>query len=189
MKAKYSILALVLTVAASTAPVASAADLPNPEPRRIEVGFSPEGSAQTLILNTIQSATSSIRLSAYVFTNPDVTRALIEAKQRGVDVAVVADYRSNFEDRRGQAGSHALTLLAKAGIPTRTVDVYPIHHDKFFVVDGVAVETGSFNFTAAAAKKNSENALVVWNDADLAQRYLTHWQSRWDQGRAVQSNY
>lgn len=185
-----SLLALVLAVATATAsPLALASSDPAQDERRIEVGFSPEGTAQALILTTLKSARSSIRLSAYVFTNPQVTSALIAAKERGVDVAVVADHRSNFEDRRGEAGRHALSLLAKAGIPTRTVDTYPIHHDKFFVVDGVAVETGSFNFTAAAAQKNSENALVVWNDPDLAQRYLNHWKSRWDQGRAVQSNY
>lgn len=182
--------ALVLTVAlAAVAPLVHANPDASQDERRIEVGFSPEGSAQALILSTLKAATSSIRLSAYVFTNPEVTSALIAAKQRGVDVAVVADHRSNFEDRRGEAGRHALSLLAKSGIPTRTVDAYTIHHDKFFVVDGVAVETGSFNFTAAAARKNSENALVVWNDPDLAQRYLNHWKSRWDQGRAVQSNY
>ncbi|MDU8476063.1 phospholipase D-like domain-containing protein, partial [Pseudomonas syringae pv. actinidiae] len=72
---------------------------------------------------------------------------------------------------------------------TRTVGTYPIHHDKFIVVDGKAVETGSFNYTAAAAKSNSENALVVWNDPDLAEQYLSHWQSRWDQGQAFKPQY
>ena len=124
-----------------------------------------------------------------MFTNPDVTRALIAAKQRGVDVAVVADHRSNLQEQRTPAARHALTLLAKAGIPTRTVDAYAIHHDKFMVVDGMTVETGSFNFTAAAAKSNSENALVVWNAPALAETYLNHWQSRWDQGIAFKAKY
>ncbi|MGY2407489.1 phospholipase D family nuclease [Pseudomonas sp. SDO5222_S391] len=166
-----------------------AADNESDGSRRIEVGFSPEGSAQKLVLRTIDAATSSIRVAAYVFTSPDVTRALVAAKQRGVDVAVIADHRSNLEEQRSTAGRHALTLLAKAGIPTRTVKAYPIHHDKFMVVDGMAVETGSFNFTAAAAKSNSENALVVWNDPALAETYLSHWQSRWDQGQAFTAKY
>ena len=184
-------LALVLALIAggSVQTLALAANTDGDGSRRIEVGFSPEGSAQNLVLRTIDAATSSIRVAAYVFTSPDVTRALIAAKQRGVDVAVVADHRSNLEEQRSDAGRHALTLLAKAGIPTRTVKAYPIHHDKFIVVDGMAVETGSFNFTAAAAKGNSENALVVWNDPALAETYLTHWQSRWDQGQAFKAKY
>ncbi|WP_240890477.1 phospholipase D family protein [Pseudomonas sp. TMW22090] len=180
-------LAFALIAGASVQTLALAAEVDGP--RRIEVGFSPEGSAQKLVLRTIEVASSSIRLSAYVFTNPDVTRALIAAKQRGVDVAVVADHRSNLQEQRTPAARHALTLLAKAGIPTRTVDAYAIHHDKFMVVDGMTVETGSFNFTAAAAKSNSENALVVWNDPALAETYLNHWQSRWDQGIAFKAKY
>lgn len=184
-------LALVLALIAggSVQALALAANTDGDGSRRIEVGFSPEGSAQKLVLSTIDAATSSIRVAAYVFTSPDVTRALIAAKQRGVDVAVIADYRSNLEDQRTGAGRHALTLLAKAGIPTRTIKAYPIHHDKFIVVDGMAVETGSFNFTAAAGKRNSENALVVWNDPALAETYLSHWQSRWDQGQAFKAKY
>jgi len=183
------VLVLALGAGVSVQTLALAADNESDGSRRIEVGFSPEGSAQKLVLSTIDAATSSIRVAAYVFTSPDVTRALIAAKQRGVDVAVIADYRSNLEDQRSGAGRHALTLLAKTGIPTRTIKAYPIHHDKFIVVDGMAVETGSFNFTAAAAKGNSENALVVWNDPELAETYLTHWQSRWDQGQAFKAKY
>lgn len=47
-------------------------------------------------------------LSAYVFTNPDVTRALIAAKQRGVDVAVVADHRSNLQEQSCSRGPTAV---------------------------------------------------------------------------------
>ena len=181
-------LTMALVAGGSQQVLALAADNEGDGSRRIDVGFSPEGSAQKLVLRTIDAATSSIRVAAYVFTSPDVTRALVVAKQRGVDVAVVADHRSNLEEARSTAGRHALTLLAKAGIPTRTVKSYPIHHDKFMVVDGMAVETGSFNFTAAA-KSNSENALVVWNDPALAETYLNHWQSRWDQGQAFKVKY
>ncbi|MEC4242389.1 MULTISPECIES: phospholipase D family protein [Pseudomonas] len=181
-------LTMALVAGVSQQVLALAADNEGDGSRRIDVGFSPEGSAQKLVLRTIDAATSSIRVAAYVFTSPDVTRALVAAKQRGVDVAVVADHRSNLEEARSTAGRHALTLLAKAGIPTRTVKSYPIHHDKFMVVDGMAVETGSFNFTAAA-KSNSENALVVWNDPALAETYLNHWQSRWDQGQAFKVKY
>ena len=181
-------LTMALVAGGSQQVLALAADNEGDGSRRIDVGFSPEGSAQKLVLRTIDAATSSIRVAAYVFTSPDVTRALVAAKQRGVDVAVVADHRSNLEEARSTAGRHALTLLAKAGIPTRTVKSYPIHHDKFMVVDGMAVETGSFNFTAAA-KSNSENALVVWNDPALAETYLNHWQSRWDQGQAFKVKY
>jgi phosphatidylserine/phosphatidylglycerophosphate/cardiolipin synthase-like enzyme len=34
-------------------------------------------------------------------------------------------------------------------------------HDKFIVIDGETVELGSFNYTAAAEKRNAENVLVL----------------------------
>ena len=86
------------------------------------------------------------------------------------------------------AGNHsrisqlAMTLLAGAQIPLRTVSVFPITHDKFFVVDGRMVETGSLNFTRSGERYNSENVIVLKDMPDVAQRYLTHWQSRWDLG-------
>jgi len=156
---------------------------------KIEVAFSPGGGANALVIRALNSARSSIRLAAYTFTSPEVVRALIAAKRRGVDVAVVADYRNNVsEDRSGKARA-ALNLLVNAGIPTRTIATFPIHHDKYAVIDGRQVQTGSFNYTVAAATKNSENVLVLWNAPDIARQYLAHWQSRYEQGQDYRSAY
>ncbi|MBK3786043.1 phospholipase D family protein [Paraburkholderia aspalathi] len=156
---------------------------------RPEVGFSPEGSAARLVDTAIDSAQRSIRLAAYSFTSPDVVHHLIAAKRRGVDVAVVVDEKNNLsEDRSGKAHA-ALNLLVNAGIPTRTIRVYPIHHDKYAVIDGTDLETGSFNYSAAAASRNSENAMVLWHCQEMAKAYLNHWQSRWDQGSDFHSTY
>lgn len=61
----------------------------------VSVGFSPEGSAEQLVLSTINDARESIRLMGYSFTAPEVVRALIEAKRRSVDVQVVLDAKGN----------------------------------------------------------------------------------------------
>ncbi|MBR8034651.1 phospholipase D family protein [Burkholderia vietnamiensis] len=144
----------------------------------VDVGYSPEGTAEHLVMTSIERARQSVRLAAYTFTSAAVSRALVGAKRRGIDVAVLADAKESAK-RTQQA---ALNVLVQAGIPTRTISAYAIHHDKFIVIDGVAVETGSFNFSAAAASRNSENALLLTGCPDLARSYLNHWQSRWNQG-------
>jgi phosphatidylserine/phosphatidylglycerophosphate/cardiolipin synthase-like enzyme len=155
----------------------------------IETAFSPEGGALDLVLKTIDSAPSSLRLSGYAFTSPEIVRALLAAKRRGVDVRVVVDYKENTSfDRSGKARA-ALNLLVNAGIPTRTIHVYPIFHEKFIVVDDKTVEAGSFNYTAAASFRNSEDVLVIWDDSALAAIYLAHWQDRFDQGDDYASAY
>lgn len=160
-----------------------------PDTQTVEVAFSPDGRADALVLKVIGAAKTSIRLAGYTFTSPTVVRALTDAKKRGVDVAVVVDYKNNLVESRSNTSRQALNLLVHAGIPTRTVSVYPIHHDKYIVADGLHVETGSFNYTMAAARRNSENVLVVWNNAAVAGQYIAHWQSRWEQGQQYQSSY
>ncbi|MDR6495998.1 phosphatidylserine/phosphatidylglycerophosphate/cardiolipin synthase-like enzyme [Paraburkholderia terricola] len=149
----------------------------------IDTGFAPEGSAERLVLKAICTARHSVHLSAYSFTSPAIVQALIEAHRRGVDVAVVADRKSNLVEDRSGKGRIALDLLSGSGVGVRTIDVYPIHHDKFMVIDGESVETGSFNYTTSAARYNSENAVVMWHVPVVAQAYQQHWQSRFNQGR------
>jgi len=57
-----------------------------------------------------------------------------------------------------------MNLIMGTGITLRVVSSFAIHHAKYIVVDGNPTETGSFNSSQAAAKSNSENVLVVWND-------------------------
>ena len=148
----------------------------------VDSGFSPEGSAKQWVYRAIDSARSSIRLGAYSFTSREVVRRLIDAKDRGVDVAVVVDERSNVDEDRSGRSRAALDALVRAGIPTRTLAAYQAAHDKNFVVDGRTVETGSYNFSDSAARRNSENAVVIWNCPATARVFLDHWQSRWNQG-------
>jgi phosphatidylserine/phosphatidylglycerophosphate/cardiolipin synthase-like enzyme len=151
----------------------------------IESAFSPEAGSEELVLKVIHASEHSIRLAAYSFTSPTIVKALLAAKKRGVDVRVVVDERGN----KGKSSIAALNLLVNAAIPTRTIATYTIHHDKFIISDQRHLQNGSFNYSQAAAKSNSENVLVVWNNPELAVSFLEHWQSRWDQGVEFKSTY
>jgi len=154
----------------------------------IETGFSPEGTALQLVLKTIDSAQQEIRLMGYAFTSPEVASALVRAKRRGVDVKVVLDWKANTGENN-KASRAAMNLLVNAGILVRTVSQFKIMHDKVIITDGRNVETGSFNYTRAAAHSNSENALVIRDYPALADTYLQHWQSRWEIGEDWKSTY
>lgn len=82
----------------------------------VQVGYSPEGSARVLVLSAIDSAKTSIRMMAYSFTAPDIMKALVAAKKRGVDVKIVIDERGNT----GRASIAAMNYIANSGIPLRT---------------------------------------------------------------------
>ena len=61
----------------------------------VSAGFSPEGSAEALVLGVIDRGQNVIQLAGYSFTSPDVASALIRAKARGVNVRVVFDEKAN----------------------------------------------------------------------------------------------
>ena len=150
---------------------------------RMDVAFSPRGGSLELVLSGINSARESILVAAYSFTSKPLSLALLEAWKRGVKVRVVADEKSN-------SGRYtAATFLANQGIPVRLNAHYAIMHNKFMVIDGKHVETGSFNYSAAAADKNAENVLVLWDAPNLAARYAAQWQRLWDEAEPLPAAY
>ena len=160
-----------------------------PAAGRLEVGFSPNAGAEKLVLKVIRSAQREIRILAYTFTSAPVTAALLDARHRGVEVALVVEHKASLIDDRSGKARRALAALANAGCRIRTSSVYPIHHDKAIIVDARTVETGSFNYSTSAAIRNSENVLVNWNNPVLARVFLRHWQSRFAEGEDYRPAY
>ncbi len=144
----------------------------------VEVGFSPEGSARALVLKVIGEARRSIQVLAYAFQAPDITEALVAAQKRGVEVRVVVDKERNT----GKASKAAMDFVARNGVALRTNERFHLHHDKTIIVDGSTVQTGSFNYAPSAETKNSENVVVIREMPEVAAKFLSHWQSRWEGG-------
>ncbi|MFZ4763215.1 MAG: phospholipase D family protein [Alphaproteobacteria bacterium] len=190
----------------------------NPAPAlpQVDVAFAPDAGAETLVLRAINAAQKSIYLAAYSFTSANVVQSLLDAKKRGVDIKLVVDEKANLgnsssnkknalekrdaekkdvekKDRADNAGNNksraALNALVNAGIVVKTNDHYAIHHDKYIVIDEQHVQTGSFNYSKAAASRNSENVLVIWHNPALAAAYLQHWLSRFADAAPYQPNY
>jgi phosphatidylserine/phosphatidylglycerophosphate/cardiolipin synthase-like enzyme len=148
-----------------------------------DVGFSPNGNSLTIVLKGIDSAQKSIHVAAYSFTSKPIATALLNASKRGVKVQVVADQKSN------SSKYSAVTYLANNGVDVKLDGNYPIFHHKFMVIDGTSLETGSFNFSAAAANKNAENVLLLWNVSQLAQTYDKEWQKLWNEAQPITAKY
>ncbi|HHV7525049.1 TPA: phospholipase D family protein [Burkholderia orbicola] len=177
---------LVAAVAIAVAATGVIAAQPLPAGAAYDLGFSPAaGSASALdvVLRAIDSARSSIVVVAYSFTSKPIATALLAAHRRGVKVAVVADRGQNAKSYS------AVWFLANQGVPVRLNDRYEATHDKFMVIDGLHVETGSFNYTSAAANRNAENALVLWNAKPLADRYGAEWARLWQEGVELKPAY
>ncbi|HGJ5877328.1 MAG TPA: phospholipase D-like domain-containing protein [Arsenophonus sp.] len=106
----------------------------------VEIGFSLVKAAIQITIKEIEEAKNSIDLAAYSFTSKLIALAFVDVQFRGVNVRVVADNKLN-------GGKYTpVTYLANHCVPVRLNDKYAIMHNKFMVIDGYSIETGSFNY-------------------------------------------
>lgn len=81
--------------------------------------------------------------------------------------------------------AQALISQSQRGVAVRTDDRYSIMHNKFIVADGVNTETGSFNYTSSAEKRNAENALAVFDNKAVAAEYNAEFERLWNESAPV----
>ena len=138
---------------------------------KVSTCFTPPSGCTKFIANQINTARESIYMQAYGMSDSLITAALIDAKERGVKVKILLD-RSNLKQKFSK-----LHELQRAKIEVGIDKVPGIAHNKVIIIDKKKVITGSFNFTAAADKRNAENVIVI-EDEELADAYLQNWFSR-----------
>ena len=143
----------------------------------VTVYFTPQDRPGDAVVRAFNGARRQIVAAIYEFTLSDVAGALIAAQTRHVDVRVIMDENAS-KDRGSQYFrlSQALgsRLRRRAGLD----GVSGIVHNKFAVVDGARVLTGSFNWTYSAEDRNWEN-LVVIDSPTVAQAYVRQFQRMW----------
>lgn len=140
--------------------------------------FSPSGGIERHVVSLINSAVGSIEIAAYEFTNQYIEKALLEAIKRGVKVDIVLDKLATLGR---QAVMH--DNLRTAGAEIRLISPQRgTMHDKYIIVDGKSIESGSYNYTQRAENTNFENATFT-SDSALAQQYHSDFASLFDQAK------
>ena len=146
-----------------------------PSTIQTRVYFTPWDDAEGAIMRAIRAAQRQVLVQAYVFTSGAIAGELINAKKRGVDVRITADQEQTERINTSRIGD-----LARAGIPVWIESRYQSAHNKTMVIDAgtpaAVVITGSYNWTVAAQRRNSENVLIVSGAPDLARDYKANWE-------------
>lgn len=134
--------------------------------------FGPDNHLAQQLTTHLKKAQKRIWTASYTVTGRTIIAALINAKQRGVDVQVITDQLALENVRSRQA----IGKLKRAGIPLfvfgRTRHQGLMHH-KFAVVDNT-VWTGSMNWTKAGSVFNEENAIILDTPA-VVTSYTQHF--------------
>jgi len=140
----------------------------------IESYFAPTDDATTnAIVRAINSATSKIRIQVFYFTDSTIAQALIDAKNRGVDIQIIMD-ASGAENAYSKHKD-----LRNADIPVKVENWGGKEHMKTLVADDYMVVIGSQNWTASGSSSNDENTLYIENQV-LAAKFDANFNAQWE---------
>ncbi len=139
---------------------------------KVGVFFCPRDACAEQLIQEINSADKNIFIAIYSFTHDGISDALVEAKKRGVEIEVVFDY-----DQSANASSDDEKLI-EAGIKVAKRNGSGYMHNKYTVIDGNFVATGSFNYSQNADTRNDEN-LVFIESFEVASKYKVDFDHLW----------
>lgn len=141
----------------------------------LETCFSPNEGCDQKLIGIIASANKTLDVAIYSIAHPGIANAIIAAQTRGVTVRMVVD-------KSQSVGAHSETgTLTTANVPLKIGNVAGIMHDKFTIVDGIVLETGSFNYSNSATSYNAENQIYITNK-DVIQKYQDNFEKLWTEG-------
>ena len=150
----------------------------------VQVAFPPWDDAESLLLETLRRAQREILVQAYLLTSRPIAASLIAAKQRGLEVSVLADAHQHADNP-----ASLLVSLTEQGIPVWLETRYRHAHNKIMVIDDgtqeVVVVTGSYNFTRSAQHMNAENLVLIRGNLALARRFRQNWERHRADARAL----
>lgn len=126
----------------------------------------PEESVDDYVVASIQSAKRTVDAVSYEFNLPTMAEALIDAHNRGLIVRLVTDTDS--------IGEEAVQEIMDAGVQVVEDNRSAIMHDKFVIVDGTTLWTGSWNFTENDTYRNNNNLLAI-TSSRLVANYQTEF--------------
>lgn len=136
----------------------AASRLFNLQEQKLTFSFLPEDSQGiNKVLSMIRAAKKTIKVAMYAWTRYDVTKALVEAHQRGVDVQVVIDRSMAL----GMA-KKVIEEMRAGGLSPRMSEGDPLLHYKMMIVDDERLLSGSANWTMAAFKKNDDYFMTLY---------------------------
>lgn len=140
----------------------------------VSVYFSPQDDIiNTVIIPMINNARQYIYIPMFVITYKKISQALIDAKDRGVDIKIILDATN---------ANNKYTIhetLRKAGIPVKTENYAGKIHSKSIIIDDRYLITGSMNLSKNGNSKNDENVLVIENLA-IAKYYKNFFLYLWN---------
>lgn len=128
----------------------------------VQVFFCPHQDCEGELVSFIESAEESIHCALFDVGLKSV-QDILDKKEQQIDVKIVTDN----------------DYLHKFDRPFVKTDTWGLQHNKFCIIDGKKVSTGSMNPTNNGAHKNNNNLVLINSDV-FAQNYEDEFQEMWN---------
>lgn len=128
----------------------------------IQVYFCPRDDCENAVLSFLEEAEETIHCALYELDYESINEKMVELEEEGLEVQIVLD-NSYLED------------FNESFVRT---DGWGQQHNKFCIIDGEKIFTGSMNPTTNGITKNNNNLLIV-NSQVLASNYEDEFQEMW----------
>ncbi len=125
-------------------------------------------------------AERTLDIAIYDFDLESIADALARAASRGVQVRMVTDSDTMNSASTRQFVRKALATVRAANIPVVDDKRKPIMHNKFTIVDGEWVQTGSWNYTNSDTYRNNNHSIII-QSRDLAANYTAEFEKMFNQ--------
>ncbi len=114
------------------------------------------GGVDTVIVTAIDAVEQTLDIAAFEWNNPRIQQAVLAAHQRGVQVRMVVDDEHALEDDDGFVED-----LIDEGVAVVDDGRSGLMHNKFMIMDGTTLWTGSMNYTINGSYRNNNNVVML----------------------------
>jgi phosphatidylserine/phosphatidylglycerophosphate/cardiolipin synthase-like enzyme len=126
-----------------------------------------QGGPDNALADAIQNARISVDAAVYHLNLWSIRDALIDAHEKGVTVRVVVESDNLDEVEIQQVRDSGIVVLGDRR--------ESLMHNKFVIIDGIEVWTGSMNFTVTGAYLNDNNLIRI-RSTRLAENFTTEFE-------------
>jgi phosphatidylserine/phosphatidylglycerophosphate/cardiolipin synthase-like enzyme len=149
-------------------------DVNTTAPKDNETCFSPDENCDEKLRKFILSAKESLDIAIFDINLNKIVDAIVEQSAK-VKVRLVVNRKLAKDSAPAIARFKENKMFVRVGKQSG------IMHNKFTIVDGKRLETGSFNYTNGAANKNQENQVYL-STPSIVERYRERFQKVWENG-------
>lgn len=156
----------------------------------IQAFFSPGGGVRDAIIEEIKGAKQQIDVAMYILTDRELSNAIVDASNRGVEVRVILDELKSMEIKYSKhifLEGKGIEIRLDGSHLSRNGKYKGIMHHKFSIIDGSILITGSYNWTHSAEELNDENILIIKEAENIIKEYEKEFKKIWERSSSIKS--